>query len=101
MGPPRNRVRGSARQRRDARRSYLDRACADDAELRAEVESLLQARQEDSGFLEFASDGVSPADAAGAATPLAPGTRLGPFEIVAWMGAGGMGDVYHARDTRL
>jgi serine/threonine protein kinase len=85
----------------DARRSYLDRACADDAELRAEVESLLQAHQEDSGFLEFASDGVSPADAAGAATPLAPGTRLGPFEIVAWMGAGGMGDVYHARDTRL
>ena len=35
-----------------ARSSYLDRACADDAELRAEVESLLQAHQEDSGFLE-------------------------------------------------
>jgi len=83
----------------DARSSYLDRACADDAELRHEVESLLQAHQEDSGFLEPAS-GVSAAGAAGAAAPLEPGTRLGPFEIVAWMGAGGMGDVYHARDTR-
>jgi eukaryotic-like serine/threonine-protein kinase len=33
--------------------------------------------------------------------PILPGTRLGPYEILSTIGAGGMEEVYKARDTRL
>ena len=82
------------------RASFLDRACAGDAALRAEVESLLAAHDRSAGFLD-----VPAAVAAGFASPeeqdLQPGRALGPYLIAREIARGGMGVVYLAEDTRL
>ena len=85
----------------DDRRRYLAEACSDEPDVREEVDSLLQAREAAGRFLESAEvpgeRGVGP----DRAPALQPGTRLGSFEIVSTLGAGGMGEVYRARDMRL
>jgi serine/threonine protein kinase/tetratricopeptide (TPR) repeat protein len=79
----------------DTRPSFLDETCGDDAALRAEVESLLRADEQAASFPErLAFD-----ERAGG--PLQRGDRLGPYDIVALVGAGGMSDVYRARDAKL
>ena len=80
----------------EERAGFLDSACANDPELRAEVESLLASHERAGSFLE------SPIlDAETGAAVLAGGTRLGPYEITTLLGVGGMGEIYRARDTRL
>jgi eukaryotic-like serine/threonine-protein kinase len=76
---------------REDRPAFLESACASDSSLRHEVESLLAADEHArSGFLE-SRPGAG----------LAKGSRLGDYEIQSLLGAGGMGEVYRARDLRL
>jgi eukaryotic-like serine/threonine-protein kinase len=72
------------------RDSFLSEACGADTDLRAQVESMLAAGHAPDRLMDS-----TPKD------PLSAGTRLGPNELQALIGAGGMGEVYKGRDTRL
>jgi eukaryotic-like serine/threonine-protein kinase len=84
----------SLEQAGDARAAFLDRACAGDADLRAEIESLLASHQEAGGFL---SQPVVDAEGLLAdETPALEGRRIGAYLILGELGHGGMGTVYRA-----
>ncbi len=110
----------------EQRAAYLDEACGDDAELRAEVEKLLRAHLRAGSFLETPVGGERPTNVADALQDTddtrhelntaprkisldflapcdVPGRlgRLGPYEIIEVIGQGGMGVVLRAHDPKL
>jgi eukaryotic-like serine/threonine-protein kinase len=88
-------------RRPEERAAFLAETCADDEELRREVETLLAAHDRASSFmvapaLEVAAKALGQGQAA-----LPAGSTLNHYRVLSLLGAGGMGAVYLAQDTRL
>jgi Tol biopolymer transport system component len=88
---------------RDARErpALVAEACGDDHELRREVEALLAHAEEAETFLEAPLGDVAAQVMAAEDDGSLVGRQVGPHQIVSFLGRGGMGEVYRARDTRL
>src|SRR6476659_7929118 len=79
-----------------ARQPFLDQACGDDQALRGEVDAMLAAHEGAGRF------GDVPVSTLSEEMPrLESGSAVGPYCIHALIGAGGMGQVYRARDPRI
>jgi eukaryotic-like serine/threonine-protein kinase len=89
-----------AMQRPPAERAaFLDEACANDRDLRAEVEKLLASYETD--FMAQPAVGMVADVIVAARQQLKAGQQLGRYRIIQPIGAGGMGEVYLAHDTEL
>jgi len=76
-----------------ARAAFLAERCAGRPDLQAQIQAMLHAHDEAASALDDTPFAVQ--------SPLKAGVRLGSYEIVGELGAGGMGEVYRARDSRL
>ena len=96
-GELRNVLKDDASQRAD----FLRQACGGDTALREEIESLLGDERNLGDFLEKPALEATALSMASGQERSPVGHALGPYDVQSMLGAGGMGEVYSARDTRL
>ena len=80
-----------------AREEYLRAECGDDEDLRRQVESLIAATED----TRTSASRQGRPDTVTAHQPLVAGHRLARYRVISQLGAGGMGEVYRARDEQL
>jgi len=84
----------------DARPAFLDARCNGDADLRAKIERMIAADEDDDVVLDRSVDAVARAIGDSDATEgLPPGTRIGPFQLIEILGEGGSSTVFRAERT--
>lgn len=83
------------------RAAFLDRACRDNESLRQEVDSFLISYDQSGSFIEKPAFGLMAESLATEQKEFAVGSTLGHYTVLTKLGAGGMGEVYLAEDTRL
>ena len=83
------------------RDAFLAKVCADDEELRSEVESLLRHRSVDDNFRTAGAVQIAAQAIAQDTGPSLIGREIGSHKILSLLGVGGMGEVYRAKDLKL
>jgi eukaryotic-like serine/threonine-protein kinase len=85
------------------RAAFLDATCVDDPALREQVEGLLESFDEAGDFIEkpLVDDSLSSRANTPSPSESVIGRKIGAYDILSLIGAGGMGEVYLARDARL
>ncbi len=85
----------------EARAAFLDEHCGSDTELRKQIEVLLDSASTPVNLVEERIVKAAHDFVAASTGSVEVGKMIGRYEIISWLGAGGMGEVYLAQDTRL